>query len=88
MVGDVSTDSFYLVLLFTSGTGYSKSIRDDDGTCFVSAQQELSKALQMLGISRIKGDWNQGYIMRKFNLPSMDGWCYGGSGQKIKKVNY
>ena len=85
MARDLSTDSFNLALLFTSGTGYSKSIRDDNGTCFVSAQQELSKALQKLGISRIKDDWNQGYIIRKFNPSSMDGWCCGGRGQKIKQ---
>ena len=81
MARDLSTDSFNLALLLTSGAGYSKSIRDDNGTCFVSAQQELSKALQKLGISRIKDDWNQGYIIRKFNPPSMDGWCCGGCGQ-------
>ena len=41
---------------FISRTRYPRSILNNNGTYFVSAQQEPSKALQKLGTSRIKDE--------------------------------
>lgn len=65
---------------------YPKSITTDNGTDFVSAQWELSEALQKLDKPRIKDDLNEGYITLTFNLSSAS-WMGGAMDSMVKIAN-
>ena len=71
LAGDVSTDSFVLALRrFTARRGNPQTKTSNNGTNFVSAQRELSDAIQKLDQHKIRDELNQKPNQWKFNPPS------------------
>ena len=77
LAGDLSTDSFILVLCrFTARRGNPQTITSDNGKNFVVAQQELSDAIQKLNQHKIRDELNHKCIKWKFN-PVSGSWMGG-----------
>ena len=75
--GDISTDSFTLVLRgFISLWGPIDTIWSDSGTKFIGAERVLANALKKLDQTLISSELNRCSIEWKFNSPSSS-WMGG-----------
>ena len=85
LAGDLSTDSFILVLCrFTARRGNPQTITSDNGTNFVVAQQELSDAIQKLNQHKIRDELNH-QVEVQSSVKLMDGGLHGGNGKTYEK---
>ena len=86
LAGDMSTDSFILVLRrFKVCKGHPKSIQSDNGSNFIDAEGELKDALSKLDQKKIINELNESRIQWMFN-PAKSPWL-GGAMEALVKIS-